>query len=176
MSKLYVAYGSNLNVEQMKHRCPNSELVNTGTLEGWKLAFKGGSNSYLTIDECEGASCPVAIWEIPEEDEKSLDMYEGYPTFYKKCDINVKLKDDSSQVAMVYIMNSEFDFGTPTVGYYNTVIRGYIDCGFDDKIGILSDAYEEAESKENEKLMAYYKSLRDKGLTDKEIFGYEYDY
>ena len=35
MSKrLYVAYGSNLNFEQMKHRCPTAKLYDTGIIEG----------------------------------------------------------------------------------------------------------------------------------------------
>ena len=33
MAKLYVAYGSNLNKEQMKDRCPGAEFVGTGTLQ-----------------------------------------------------------------------------------------------------------------------------------------------
>ena len=28
-SKLYIAYGSNLNLEQMKRRCPTAEVVGT---------------------------------------------------------------------------------------------------------------------------------------------------
>lgn len=42
MSKrLYVAYGSNLNFEQMKHRCPTAKLYDTGIIEGYELQFKG---------------------------------------------------------------------------------------------------------------------------------------
>ena len=42
MSKrLYVAYGSNLNFEQMKYRCPTAKLYDTGIIEGYELQFKG---------------------------------------------------------------------------------------------------------------------------------------
>ena len=36
---LYVAYGSNMNLEQMAYRCPNSYVVCNGELHGWKLVF-----------------------------------------------------------------------------------------------------------------------------------------
>ena len=35
--KLYVAYGSNLNKEQMSHRCPDAKPVYTGYLENLSL-------------------------------------------------------------------------------------------------------------------------------------------
>ena len=39
--KLYIAYGSNLNLEQMKFRCPTAKLVGKGTIENYELQFKG---------------------------------------------------------------------------------------------------------------------------------------
>lgn len=36
MSKrLYVAYGSNLNIRQMKYRCPTAKLYGVGTIEDY---------------------------------------------------------------------------------------------------------------------------------------------
>ena len=43
--RLYIAYGSNLNLEQMKHRCPTAEVVGKSTLHGWRLRFRGGAHS-----------------------------------------------------------------------------------------------------------------------------------
>ena len=39
---LYVAYGSNMNVEQMQHRCPTAKVVTSMFLEGYRLRFMGG--------------------------------------------------------------------------------------------------------------------------------------
>lgn len=36
-TKLYIAYGSNLNLEQMRRRCPTAELVGKTVLRGWRL-------------------------------------------------------------------------------------------------------------------------------------------
>ena len=88
--KYYLAYGSNLNMRQMSRRCPTAKPLGTATLEGWTLLFKGSkSGSYLTIEPKEGASVPVGVWEISERDEGYLDVYEGYPNFYYKKELEV---------------------------------------------------------------------------------------
>lgn len=38
--RLYIAYGSNLNLEQMKHRCPTAEVVGAAELRNWRLWFR----------------------------------------------------------------------------------------------------------------------------------------
>ena len=38
--KYYVAYGSNLNREQMAHRCPEAKLVGTGMLSNYEMVFR----------------------------------------------------------------------------------------------------------------------------------------
>lgn len=93
MSKrLYVAYGSNLNIRQMKHRCPTAKLYGTGEIKDYELQFKGHPDSaFATIAPKEGASVPVAVWEIHPRDEMSLDRYEGYPSHYFKQDVPVQL-------------------------------------------------------------------------------------
>ena len=91
--KYYLAYGSNLNVPQMRRRCPHATILGTATLKGWELLFKGSkTGSYLTIEESEGGKVPVVIWEVPPSDEESLDRYEGFPNFYYKKEIKVSCK------------------------------------------------------------------------------------
>ena len=82
MSKrLYVAYGSNLNIRQMKYRCPGAKLYGRGVIEDYALQFKGQPHgAFATIAPKEGASVPVAVWEISEKNEQALDRYEGYPS------------------------------------------------------------------------------------------------
>lgn len=134
MSKLYVAYGSNLNMEQMKDRCPGAQFVGTGVVENHELQFKGNLyNAHATIAPKEGATVPVGVWTIRELDEKRLDRYEGYNPrgqgYYDKEQIPVKMDDGSTLTGMVYIMDQKMDFGMPYQGYYDTVQRGYRDCG-----------------------------------------------
>lgn len=39
--KIYFAYGSNLNLEDMKVRCPTARLLGAGRAEGHELMFRG---------------------------------------------------------------------------------------------------------------------------------------
>ncbi len=41
MKKYYLAYGSNLNVQQMKYRCPDAKTVGTAWIHGNQLMLKG---------------------------------------------------------------------------------------------------------------------------------------
>ncbi len=146
MSKrLYVAYGSNLNIRQMKQRCPTAKLYGTGTIEDYELQFKGYPNTaFATIAPKEGASVPVAVWEIQLKDELSLDRYEGYPSHYFKQDVSVQL-DGEEVSAMVYIMNLKMKFGRPSPYYYQTVMEGYHDCELD--TNVLNQAVKDSAQK-----------------------------
>ena len=73
--KYYIAYGSNLSVEQMAHRCPDARIIGQAVLEGWELLFRGCA----TIAPNPKKNTPVLVWEISEGDEKRLDAYEGFP-------------------------------------------------------------------------------------------------
>ena len=35
--RLYIAYGSNINLEQMANRCPNSKVIGKEMLKGYEL-------------------------------------------------------------------------------------------------------------------------------------------
>lgn len=129
--RLYVAYGRNLNILQMKQRCPTAKLCGTGTVENYQLQFKGRPQSaFATISPKEGSSVPVAVWELQPRDERALDLYEGYPSHYFKRDIPVQL-DGKEVVGMAYIMDLKMDHGLPSLAYYQTVQEGYEDCGLD---------------------------------------------
>ena len=130
--RLYVAYGSNLNIQQMRLRCPTAKFVGTGIVEDHELQFKGAANhSYATIAENEGETVPVAVWELQPRDEKFLDRYEGYPSHYFKQDISVKMDNGEEVTGMVYIMDLKQKFGMPSAGYLMTVYDGYNDCKLD---------------------------------------------
>ena len=133
--KYYIAYGSNLNTLQMFHRCPTAEIVGTGYLSKYELLFKGSqTGAYLTIEPHPLGKVPVAIWSVTEADEKALDRYEGFPTFYYKKDFTLKVSTPSgkkrSLTAFAYIMNESRPKGLPTKGYVNTCLEGYKEFGF----------------------------------------------
>ena len=135
--KYYIAYGSNLNLKQMSRRCPTARPLGTAELEGWTLLFKGSkTGSYLTIEPKEGSSVPVAVWEVSERDEHYLDIYEGYPNFYYKKELEITFtgiltKRKRTRTAFVYIMHEERPLGLPSKGYLDVCAEGYRDFDFD---------------------------------------------
>lgn len=130
MKKIYIAYGSNLNITQMKRRCPSAKLISTGTLENCAMDFRRmSSNAYATIHPEKGSFVPVAFWEIDQKAECALDVYEGYPHFYYKRTLQISSSDGSTKEAMVYIMNSKATPGIPSSHYVRTIYQGYLDVG-----------------------------------------------
>lgn len=127
----YIAYGSNLNVEQMQHRCPTATVYGKGKIMDYRLTFKTmGACAYATIEPCEGDYVPVAVWCIQGKDEKSLDRYEGYPLHYKKGTVKVVL-DYETIIGMVYIMNHKAVYALPDRRYFSSVESGYQSFGLD---------------------------------------------
>ena len=56
-NKLYVAYGSNLNLPQMLVRCPTAKVVGASEIKDYALVFRGGRyGAVATIEPKEGAS------------------------------------------------------------------------------------------------------------------------
>ena len=147
MKKYYLAYGSNLNREQMGYRCPNAQPVGTVQLESWRLIFRGsGTGNYLTIEPAPGYSVPVAVWAVTKADEAALDRYEGFPVFYRKETLPItytglKTAQERQVEAFVYLMNDGHLAGLPTTRYMDTCEVGYRDFGFDPEALLGARAY-----------------------------------
>lgn len=89
MKKYYLAYGSNLNLRQMALRCHTAKPVGTAVIKDYELLFKGSkTGAYLTIEPKSGAEVHVAVWSVEPADEKRLDVYEGFPTFTTRPNLN----------------------------------------------------------------------------------------
>ena len=122
----YIAYGSNMVEEQMAYRCPNARLIGMGQLPNHRLEFY--LHATVERSRAHGASVPVAVWEIDEEDEKNLDHYEGFPKYYTKHKRKVVMDDGSQIEGMVYIMNMIRPL-IPHASYYNGIRDAYIKLG-----------------------------------------------
>jgi hypothetical protein len=140
--KLYVAYGSNLNLEQMALRCPDAHIVGRGMIYDYALKYRGSkTGAYLTIIREKGKKVPVLVWAISDRDELSLDRYEGFPTFYYKKRMRVVLESGKSVYAMSYVMFDEAQPGIPSTYYVKTCLRGYLDNQLD--VNIFCEALED---------------------------------
>ena len=124
---LYFAYGSNLNLFQMKRRCKDSVFLKKYELKGYKLNFRSKYRA-ADIEKSKNSIVPGAFFEISKSDEKKLDVYEDFPILYKKLYFTYY-----SKTVMTYIMVNKTEFRYPTERYLNVVKRGYKDCKLDTK-------------------------------------------
>ncbi len=124
---LYFAYGSNLNLFQMKRRCKDSIFLKKYELKGYRLNFRSKYRA-ADIEKSKNSLVPGALFEISKSDEKKLDVYEDYPILYKKLYFTYYNK-----TVMTYIMVNKTEFRYPTERYLNVVKRGYKDCKLDVK-------------------------------------------
>jgi len=119
--KLYFAYGSNMNKEQMCFRCPKSQAVATAQLPGYRFLIN--SRGVATIIPDNNLSVYGILWVLSAVDEATLDFYEGVKEkIYFKRDIKVKVANNE-MTTLTYIAN-EMAPGVPREGYLERVIEG----------------------------------------------------
>lgn len=131
----YLAYGSNLNLNDMKYRCPSAEKIGTTIINGYRLVFKGTNDgfAYLTIEKSEKDKIPVGIFLIDDEEIYKLDIYEGYPNLYYKSFFKIEYEKKEIN-ALIYIMHNEFEYHIPSKTYMKKCREGYKDFNFDEFI------------------------------------------
>ena len=131
---LYFAYGSNLDADQMKRRCPSSRFVDIGRLENHALTFSGYSarwrGAVATIVKHRGAATPGVLYSLEPEDLDALDSFEGHPFAYRRCRKMVRDSDDRRVLAHVYVLGRP-DPVPPGVEYFRTIQSAYRRLGFD---------------------------------------------
>jgi|TARA_B110000259_G_C13872271_1_gene345337 gamma-glutamylcyclotransferase (GGCT)/AIG2-like uncharacterized protein YtfP len=121
----YFAYGSNLHHLQMKRRCKDSIFLKKIYLKDFRLTFRSKFRA-ADIEFKKNSKVPGALFEISKSDEKKLDIYEDYPTLYKKYYFIYYGKK-----VMTYTMTKKTFFMFPTERYLNIIRRGYKDCNLE---------------------------------------------
>ena len=135
-TRLYFAYGSNINLEQMAHRCPDAEVVGSVTLAGYELTFRGRTDGsgVANIEPKDGASVPGLLWRITPKCEQALDHYEGVPRLYVQQDVTVRDADGKEYAVMAYVMTDLFrEPSMPSPFYFQGIRDGYAQNGMDEK-------------------------------------------
>lgn len=148
-TKLYLAYGSNMNKAQMRRRCPAAKPLRAIVIEDARLVFRGVAD----IEFCEGASVPVALYEITAACEAALDKFEGVASgVYEKRTIPL----DNGEEALTYVMCSN-GIAPPTREYYERIKQGYADFEIDPEpldVALKHSHVKQAHSPETRRRMA----------------------
>ena len=127
----YIAYGSNMVADQMAVRCPDARLIGTGYITGARLEFYLHATVEKTGDMRNRV--PVAVWEISDSDERNLDRYEGYPSYYIKEEWPVRMSDGSEITGMIYLMKL-IRKSPPHTQYYDGIANAYRRLGLGSQI------------------------------------------
>lgn len=120
MRRYYLAYGMNTNLDSMKMRCPDAKSLGKVLLRDHSLAFKGCCD----IIHSPGYHMECVLWTITDKCEASLDILEGYPSFYTKKEVPVRHKNDTVR-AMIYYMRDTHKLNYPSKSYLDMVTEGY---------------------------------------------------
>jgi AIG2-like family len=130
---LYAAYGSNLDPDQMRERCPHSPVAGTGWITGWRLTFGGEDlgwdGALATIVEDPLEQVFVAVYDVTDYDSALLDGWEAADTgLYRKTRLRVATLT-GEVLAWAYVLDA-YEGGLPSASY----------------LGVLADAAEAADA------------------------------
>lgn len=122
------AYGSNMDQEQMKKRCPGSSLVGVGVLQNHRLGFTYRSTKrkcgVADIVPTTGAQVWGLVYQLSQSDWERLDKCEGRGTAYECRSYKIHLFPDNSTITVdaYYVMNPE-DFVPPNDEYLQLILN-----------------------------------------------------
>jgi hypothetical protein len=138
---LYFAFGSNLDPDQMKVRCPGHRVVGMAALRDHKLIFPtyspGWDGGVASLQLSHGNDVWGILYDLTDDDLRSLDGYEGYhgpgaQNLYEREPVWVELvrPEDGSVPRRVksyaYIARVAANPSPPSKRYMEAVIKGAI--------------------------------------------------
>ena len=132
---LYFAYGSNMEWDQMKERCPSARFVGVAVLRDHRLAFTRRSvrRDCGVADAVpdKGKTVWGAVFEIDDVDVGRLDVSEGYKpgrakNAYRREERHVFVAGDDKQplAVAVYFGEPQDAPPLPNQEYKNLILAG----------------------------------------------------
>jgi gamma-glutamylcyclotransferase len=127
---LYFAYGSNLDLAQIKARCPSARLVGAARLRGYALAFGGWScrwgGSVATVLRAKGSAVPGQLFKLRFPCLRALDRFEGHPFAYERTAVVVRDSEGKQHKAFTYIQPADtFESWPPSAKYFTHIFEAY---------------------------------------------------
>jgi gamma-glutamylcyclotransferase (GGCT)/AIG2-like uncharacterized protein YtfP len=129
----YFAYGSNLDQAQMRHRCPDHEVVGPAKLEGYRLSFHGNSDRWRGAVATVSPAVDRVVWgvlfRLTEDDLATLDKYEEFhgpanpASLYDREEVRVRTAIGIEVPALTYLMRPHPE-GKPSHLYLDTITNG----------------------------------------------------
>jgi gamma-glutamylcyclotransferase len=132
---LYFAYGSNMDWDQMKSRCPSAKFCGLAVLREHRLMFTSKSMrrncGVADAVRQQGSHIWGVVYQINEMDVAKLDSKEGYQpgrekNYYTREERHVFLndKDDLPLLVTVYFAIRQNNPPLPNQEYKDLILRG----------------------------------------------------
>jgi len=138
---LYFAYGSNLDMAQMRTRCPESRFYNLGILNDYELIFCGHSKKrkggVASVRECAGSFVEGVLYQITSSDLHSLDRSEGFPISYIRKPMTIQIDPHQTVRALVYVKENA-ELSDPHPDYLGIISEAYTRFNFNTMNLVLS--------------------------------------
>ena len=135
MLPLAFAYGSNLEVTQMRARCPSAERLEPAMLRQARLVFRGYSTRWgravATLVWDPASVVYGALYRLEPADLARLDAFEGAPFVYQRMRVSLCDVYGRRRRAQAYIRKKGGRARAPAPQYLTTILRAYDALGFD---------------------------------------------
>lgn len=128
----YFAYGSNMNLAQMKQRCLNPKVLGIARLPGYRVEFYGYSGIWDGAQETVVPDLQSEVWGVLYElqffDCESLDGHHDVridgtgPYFHYPVDVIDR--EQGTIDAMIYKKNILQETKFPSTEYLNFIVQG----------------------------------------------------
>ena len=132
---LIFAYGSNMNWNQMRERCPSSRFVGIAVLRNYKLAFTRESVNrgcgVADVIKEGGAQVWGVVYEVADLDVGKLDTKEGFRpggdknSYYRlECLVFLDGEDQRPLTVSAYFGDPQPNPPLPDAAYKNLILAG----------------------------------------------------
>jgi gamma-glutamylcyclotransferase (GGCT)/AIG2-like uncharacterized protein YtfP len=143
MTTRVFAYGSNLDAAQMSQRCPHAKLIGLAALKDHRLDFSRYSNKrkggVADVIAHPGDDVWGVVYELNEDDLKTLDVYEGYKgqgkenVYDRRIMPMVLYPTGSAESVEIYVVREKASQTIPPHrDYLDIIIQGAEQCGLPD--------------------------------------------
>ena len=134
MEKYFIAYGTNIKVEELSKSFPEAKIVSYGFIKNYALEFVGyDGHAIATAVKKRGEKLPVAIWDFPKEMRYTLTNFEPFPYLYERKAVTAHVGKMKFR-GEIYITKQKLRHGKPSEEYLNTLKEAYVEAGFDPKM------------------------------------------
>jgi gamma-glutamylcyclotransferase (GGCT)/AIG2-like uncharacterized protein YtfP len=127
----YFAYGSNMDIDQLKDRCPSATYISRAVLPDYSLCFPRYSKKrkcgVASVMAKKGQSVWGVVYRITSGDLVELDLAEGVASdAYTKTEVTVHANGDSALRLRVltYLGTPQAGIFRPSPSYIGQFIKG----------------------------------------------------